>query len=293
MTIPMKASRFLSFGLVAAAWTAGAATTVDPANFAAWGANIGWLNGRGDVANGAVIGEYVCSGFIWGANVGWINLGDGTPVNGIQYQNTAANDCGVNHDGFGNLRGLAWGADIGWVNFHALGSPKVDLQTGGLSGYLWGANVGWISLSNAFAQVQTDSLRPGVDADGDGIADAWELLNFGNLAAASDSTDADGDGASDAEEYLADTDPLDPASRLRITAFVTSPGGSPATVTWSSRESRYYRIMKSDDVFPTLWTDIGLGLVAPDAGASTTRHFVDDPVSHQFYRIEARKPLSP
>src|SRR5512137_2804823 len=138
----MKASHFLALGLVAAAWTAGAATTINPANFA-----------------------------IWGANVGWINLGNGTPVNGIQYQNNAANDCGVNHDGLGNLRGLAWGANIGWVNFHALGAPKVDLQTGVLSGYLWGANVGWISLSNAFAHVQTDAIRPGVDSDGDGIAD--------------------------------------------------------------------------------------------------------------------------
>lgn len=289
----MKASCFLALGLGAAAWTAGAATTIAPANFGAWGANIGWLNCRGDVANGAVVGEYVCSGYLWGANVGWIGLGNGTPVNGIQYQNNAANDCGVNHDGLGNLRGLAWGANIGWVNFHALGSPKVDLQTGGFSGYLWSANVGWISLSNAFAQVQTEVIRPGVDSDGDGIADAWERLKFGNLAAANASTDADGDGASDVEEYLADTNPLDPLSHLRITSFATSPGGSPATIIWTSQESRYYRIEKSDEVFPTLWTDVGLGLIAPDAGASTTRNFVDDPVSHRFYRIEARKPLSP
>ncbi|MBR6733348.1 MAG: hypothetical protein IKL96_03000 [Kiritimatiellae bacterium] len=38
--------------------------------------------------------------------------------------------------------------------------------------------------------------------------------------------DADGDGASNAAEYAADTDPLDPLSALRITAF------SPTNIVW-------------------------------------------------------------
>lgn len=112
------------------ACAAHAATTIDAADFAAWGANIGWLNWRGNVASGAAIGEYVCSGYVWGANVGWIHLGDGTPVNGIAYQNNAANDYGLNHDGFGHLSGLAWGANIGWINFHPLGNPRFNLDTG-------------------------------------------------------------------------------------------------------------------------------------------------------------------
>jgi hypothetical protein len=40
--------------------------------------------------NGAVIGDYVCSGYIYAANVGWINLGSGSPTNGIRYQNFSA-----------------------------------------------------------------------------------------------------------------------------------------------------------------------------------------------------------
>src|SRR5690242_8041018 len=94
-----------------------AATTIDAANKYAYGANIGWLDCRGDTNNGAVIGEYVCSGFIYFANVGWINLGSGSPTNGIYYQNLSANDFGVNQDGTGNLRGYAYGANIGWINF--------------------------------------------------------------------------------------------------------------------------------------------------------------------------------
>src|SRR5262245_14960355 len=112
----MKAILVL-LGSCTLAATLSAATTINATNQYAYGANIGWMDWRGDVANGAVIGEYVCSGFIYAANVGWINLGDGTPANGIRYQNNSASDFGVNHDGSGNLRGYAWGANIGWLTF--------------------------------------------------------------------------------------------------------------------------------------------------------------------------------
>jgi hypothetical protein len=288
----MKTSRFYVVGLLAAAWGAGAATTINAPNAGAWGANVGWANWRGDVANGAVIGEYVCSGFVWFANCGWMNLGDGTPANGIQYQNNVANDCGVNVDALGNLRGFAWHQNLGWANFHALGSPKVDLKTGDFSGYVWLANAGWVSLNNVFAHVQTDVIRPGADSDGDGIADAWELVKFGNLATATATSDADGDGFTDRSEYLADTNPLDSTSYLHITAFTTSPGGSPASATWTSTETRCYRLWKTTEVSPTLWTDV-LGLIIPDAGTSTTRAFADAASPHRFFRVEAVRPLFP
>src|SRR5690348_5706383 len=101
----MKANVFMAVIVLAAIFTAArAATTIDAANKYAYGANIGWIDWRGDTNSGAVIGEYVCSGYVYSANVGWINLGNGSPTNGIQYQNVSANDFGVNHDGLGNLR---------------------------------------------------------------------------------------------------------------------------------------------------------------------------------------------
>src|SRR6266704_1396218 len=90
------------------------ATTINSANHYAGGANLGWTDWRADTANGAVIGEYVCSGYIYAANVGWIHLGSGAPANGIRYQNNSPSDYGVNHDGLGNLSGYAYGANIGW-----------------------------------------------------------------------------------------------------------------------------------------------------------------------------------
>ncbi len=292
----MKSILRASLLLAAIAGSAQASSTIDNLNRFAYGANIGWMDCRADGANGVVIGEFVCSGYIYAANVGWINLGGGAPVNGIQYQNNSAADFGVNTDGLGNLRGLAWGANIGWVNFEAQGAPKVDLWSGRLTGFVYGANVGWLSLSNALAFVQSDTIRPGADTDGDGIADAWELLHFGDLTTANSKSDFDHDGFTDLQEYLADTDPKDPSSNLRITLYSFAANGSPVTLTWNSRPTRGYRVLQQvnlDSGFP--WTDVGLGLFAPDAGPTTTRVFVlpSSRRAPRFFEIEAFRPLAP
>jgi hypothetical protein len=285
------------------ALTATAATTINPANKFAYGANIGWMDWRGDTSNGAVIGEFVCSGFIYAANVGWIHLGDGMPTNNIRYRNLSVDDFGVNHDGTGNLSGLAYGANIGWINFTnrdgtgaTFDGPKVDLLTGRLSGFVWSANCGWIGLSNSFAFVQTDSIQMGIDSDGDGLADAWELQYTNGLPPLTGGADSDGDGVSNASEYLADTNPLDASSTLRITTYsVLSPGfADDDTVSWTSRPTRVYRIQYRTDLNPpTPWLQ-AMALSTPDAGPTTTRtiHF-DVPSPQRYFRVEAVKPLSP
>lgn len=269
-----------------------AATTIDSANRYAYGGNIGWVSFVGDTNNGAVIGEYVCSGYIYSANVGWINLGNGAPTNGIYYQNLSTNDFGVNQDGLGNLRGYAYCANAGWINFENLGAPKFDLKTGNFSGYVYSANCGWISLSSAFSYVQTDTIRPGVDSDGDGIADAWELQHFGNLTTANAKSDFDGDGFTDLQEYLAGTDPKDASSYLRITASTTAPMGATNMLTWTSVPTRNYHVQESLSLSPPAWYDSALGLISPD-GAFTTRNVADSNAPIRFYRVQAVKPLSP
>jgi hypothetical protein len=265
-------------------------TTIDPANHYAYGANFGWVDWRGDINHGAVVGAYVCSGYIYSANVGWINLGSGTPANGIRYQNNAANDFGVNNDGLGNLGGYAYGANIGWVNFENTGAPKVDLRTGIFSGYIWSANCGWISLSNAFAYVQTDTISPGA-LDSNGLPIAWELTYFGHTGV-NPNADPDGDGMSNYEEYLAGTSPVDGNDYLAITSESFAAGGSSAALTWNSVATRYYTIEKTPSLSSPVWTDSGLGLITPD-GASTTRSFTDAGASLRFYRVQAVRPLTP
>ena len=280
-------SSLLLVSSIAFCW---ALTTINPANKRAYGASIGCIDWRGDTNSGAVIGEYVCSGYVWGANVGWINLGSGAPTNGIRYQNLSATDFGVNHDGLGNLRGYAYGANIGWIHFEAIGAPKVDFKTGNLSGCAYSANCGWIGLSNGFAFVQTDIIAPGA-AGSNGLPVAWMLTHFGTTNV-NVNADPDGDGMSNREEYLAGTSPTDANDHLAITAYTTAPGGTLATVTWKSTPTRCYSIQKNLDLSTSPWLDSGLGLVAPD-GATTSRTFADTNAPMRFYRVQAVRPLAP
>jgi hypothetical protein len=298
--LPKKLFAVLVFSSVAAL-TAPTATTINSVNRFAYGANIGWIDWHSDVANGAVVGEFVCSGYIYSANVGWIHLGDGTPANGIRYANNSATDFGVNHDGAGNLRGFAYGANIGWLNFTnraAAGDtyegPKVDLFTGRLSGYVYGANIGWITLSNAVAQVQTDTIPSGPDSDGDGIPDNWELQYAGNLTTLNGSGDFDSDGIPNSQEYLADTDPTDATSNLRIIDFIANSGGTVNTIIFTSRPTRFYEVQeRSALTLDSSWLDSGLGTIRPDPSTTTTRSFSDAPSATRFFRVEASRPLSP
>lgn len=268
-----------------------ASTTIDPEDRDAYSGNIGWIDWVANTNNGAVMGDYVCSGYIYSANVGWINLGNGSPTNGVYYQNLSTNDFGVNQDGLGNLSGYAWGANIGWITFEqTYGKPKVNLQTGALSGYVWSANCGWITLSNVQAQVQTDYLYPGQLAP-NGLPIPWLMAYFGttNVNANADPT---GKGMTIAQDYVAGTDPNDVNSVFRITAASFTSQGAVESLTWNSEPTRQYYILKNTNLTTRIWVDSPVGLIVPSAGSTTTAGFTQDPgVPAQFFRVEASLPL--
>ena len=284
--------RALALALAGLAFSAAAASSINATNRLAYAANLGWTDWRADTNHGAVIGEYVCSGYLYAANVGWICLGSGSPADGIQYQNNSGSDFGVNTDPTGNLRGYAYGANIGWISFENTGAPRVDLFSGVLTGMVYSANCGWISLSNSVAVLQTDTIPRGTDSDHDGLPDAWELLNFGHLGL-DPNADADGDGRSNLQEYLAGTDPNDPNDLLVFTAYNTTPGGTSASFTWNSQWSRFYYLEETLNLQPPIsWYDSGLGLIWPGA-PSTTRVLSDTNAPQRFYRVRAFRPLTP
>ena len=264
-----------------------AGSTIDAANRYAYGANLGWLDCRGDTVNGDVTGEYVCSGCICSANVGWINLGSGSPPGGIYYSNTSASDWGVNQDGLGNLRGYAYGANIGWINLENIGAPRVDLSTGQLSGYLWSANCGWIALSNAVAYVKTETIAAGALAP-NGLPIAWLLSNFGTTNVDANAA-PDHDGMSNLQEYLAGTNPNDGSDYLHVTSITRD--NPPSTYTmlwWASKPTRFYAIQQAPMLGGSSFAD---RFVLPFGGANNAGF--DDTQTNSFYRIRAFRPLTP
>src|ERR1039458_2945840 len=272
-----------------------AATTIDTNNAYAYGANIGWASAFADGTNGAVIGQFYCTGYIYSANVGWISLGASNgPVNGYSYSNISSNDWGVNNvGGSGQLAGTAYGANIGWITFEqTYGMPQVNLHTGILSGYAYSANCGWLSFNSVIADMKIDSLSPG-PLDGNGLPIAWEKEYFG-MTGIDPNADPDGDGMSSAQEYQAGTNPTDPNSNLRITAVSANTIGSTAVLTWTSVPSRLYYIEERTNLTTGAWvTNLTLGLVSPDVGSTTTRSLTDSAASNRYFRVQAVVPLSP
>jgi hypothetical protein len=122
------------------------------------------------------------------------------------------------------------------------------------------------------------------DSDGDGLADAWELQYFGNLAAnASDDTDAD--GMSNLREFRAGTNPKDAQSRFEMLEVTKVPSG--IAIRWTSEPGRTYRALRTSSLLaaPTEYQ-----VIQSDISATPpVNQFIDTTTGIEalsFYRIE-------
>ncbi len=131
------------------------------------------------------------------------------------------------------------------------------------------------------AQTETVKFNLGTeDIDGDGLPDAWEMANLGDLASTG-TADRDGDGLTDAQEFAAGTDPSDAQSRLALLP-PSHPGDA---VTWVSVVGKKYSVLRADVVLGP-YVAVKTGIEATD----TTSAFGDPDLAGAthpyFYRVQ-------
>ncbi|MBN2507444.1 MAG: S8 family serine peptidase [Verrucomicrobia bacterium] len=85
------------------------------------------------------------------------------------------------------------------------------------------------------------------DTNGNGMSDAWEQAQFGEVSPWRDAaTDTDDDGFPDLGEFIAGTDPNAAASRLELAMPLALAGGQ-VQLDWAAVPGRAYRVLASAD----------------------------------------------
>jgi hypothetical protein len=127
--------------------------------------------------------------------------------------------------------------------------------------------------------VATTGRTWGADENFDGLPDDWQALYWGNNPAKwpGAHVDSDGDGATNLQEFLAGTDPTDPASVLRIEIVLS---GHDRTLVWNSQPGLLYQLQISSD--GSAWSDVGSHRLATGHSDSIP---IESGASVQMYRV--------
>lgn len=141
---------------------------------------------------------------------------------------------------------------------------------------------GNVSAASASAGATTLSIDP--DANHNGMPDAWEITWFGsttNPLGAADS-DWDHDGQINLHEYLAGTDPTDPADVLKITSVVRGADGD-LVLRWPSVSGKSYKIQTSADLLGGFHDTADAPILG--TGGVLTKSLSIGSASTGFYRV--------
>lgn len=122
-----------------------------------------------------------------------------------------------------------------------------------------------------------------VDSDANTVCDDWEAAYFGGLGT-NLNEDTDGDGLTNYQEYLADTNPLDPRSVFAFIDIQLNPSGG-TLLRWSSTPDRNYTLLRSSELLSG-YVPIRTG----EKATASTHSFLDATATGSgpyFYRLIA------
>ncbi len=167
---------------------------------------------------------------------------------------------------------------IGLVNLISINISVASNATPGMRSFLLQQGTNRV-YANGFLDLQP--APP--DVNHDGLDDRWQKQYFGDINSpnARPAADPDGDSMSNLLEYVATTDPTDPASCLRIDSveYYLYQGH----VTWRSVYGMTYQVRGLDNVAGTNWINVG----SPVTANGDTTRFTDPQVgvTQRLYRV--------
>ena len=155
----------------------------------------------------------------------------------------------------------------------------------------WNGNAAPLVLAIGSATSQVAVLTvTGVDRDGDGMPDAWEIANGTNPDAADAGADPDIDGLTNFQEYLAGTGPTNALSVLRIDSISLVGGSATTRLTFNALSNRTYTVQWRQSLDSGTWQKLADVVALSSDGVVSVTNATAGSNAHYYRLVTPQQP---